>query len=221
MMASHDYTKSIERAGGIPMILPPTLEDQVIKDYVGRVDGLLFTGGEDILPSYYGQAMKRGIGGCSTNRDAFEWKLMKEAVAQGKGILGICRGLQLLNVFYGGSLFQDLNQLNFTTTEHSCITLPRYTPTHEVEIYVNTHLHDMVQCGRMQVNSKHHQSVDRLGEGLVVSSKALDGVIEGIEDPSKAFVMGIQWHPEMMAEREPLQASIFEGFVKHCKHKRG
>lgn len=217
MMASHDYTKSIENAGGIPLVLPYTLEDSVIKEYVNRMDGILFTGGEDVSPSYYGQAIKRGFGGCSSNRDAFEWKLLTEAMAQGKPIMGICRGMQLINIFYGGTLFQDLNQMAFTSLEHSCIKLPKHVATHEVEVYVNTHLYEMVQNGRLQVNSKHHQSVDRLGDGLIVSSKALDGVIEGIEDPNRPFVVALQWHPEMMAGHDRSQANIFDGFIKHCK----
>lgn len=217
IMATNDYAKSIERAGGIPVILPCTQDEQMIKDYVSRVDALLFCGGEDIHPIYFNQPMKKGLGMISPLRDAFEWMLLKEGLFQNKPILGICRGLQLINVFYGGTLIQDLDQMDITTIDHNRAHVPKYLACHEVEIYVNTHLYDMVQKGKIQVNSRHHQSIDVLGENLVVSSKALDGIIEGIEDPDRAFMMAVQWHPEMMSENDPIQRAIFNGFIRHCK----
>lgn len=217
MIASADYSKCIELAGGMPVILPCTQDERMIKEYVSRVDGLLFCGGEDIQPSYFKQATKKGLGMISPIRDAFEWALLTEALAQNKAILGICRGLQLINIFYGGTVFQDLNQMDFTSIEHSILNAPKYTKSHEVEIYVNTHLYDMIQEGKIYVNTKHHQSIDVLGEKLIISSKAMDGVIEGIEDPSRDFVVAVQWHPEMMAEEDASQQLIFNGFVKHCK----
>lgn len=217
IIVSADYARCIELAGGIPVILPCTQDKGIIKEYVSRVDGLLFCGGEDVQPIYYGQATKKGLGASSPLRDSFEWLLLEEGLAQDKSILGICRGLQLINIFYGGTLFQDLGQMDFTSIEHSILNAPKYTKCHEVEIYVNTHLYDMIQQGKIYVNTKHHQSIDALGERLIVSSKALDGVIEGIEDPNRKFMMAVQWHPEMMAEKEEIQRTIFNGFVKHCK----
>ncbi|MBN2897369.1 MAG: gamma-glutamyl-gamma-aminobutyrate hydrolase family protein [Clostridia bacterium] len=219
LMTSVDYANSVERAGGLPVVLPSTENHEAICDYVQRLDGLLLTGGEDIYPSYYGQPIKRGLGWCAPKRDRFEWLLLEEAIKQDKPILGICRGMQLINVFYGGTLFQDLNQMDFTTIEHSCSNIPRYVGCHDVEIYVNTHLYNMLQKGRLVVNSKHHQSVDALGEGLVISAKSLDGVIEGIEDPTKNFLVAVQWHPEMMSEKEVIQRTIFDGFVKKCRKR--
>lgn len=217
IIATSDYARSIELSGGIPMILPCTQEVESIKDYVSRVDGILFSGGEDIQPSYYGQAHKKGLGACVPLRDSFEWLLLKEALKQNKPILGICRGLQLINAYYGGTMFQDLNQLNFTTIEHSCLNLPKYSVCHEVEIYVDTHLYNMIQEGKIGVNTKHHQSIDTLGQGLIVSAKAMDGVIEGIEDPAREFLVAVQWHPEMMAEKDSVQLNIFSSFVRYCK----
>jgi len=217
VMTSADYVKSLEMAGGIPIVLPSTSDASTIKSYVSRVDGLLFAGGEDIHPKYYGQSVEKGMGRISPLRDSFEWALLEEAIAQDKPIFGICRGLQLINAFYGGTLFQDLNKMDFTSIEHSYVHGPKYSPCHVVEVYVGTHLYDMVQQAKIGVNTKHHQSIDVLGDGLIVTSKAMDGVIEGIEDPSKRFLMAVQWHPEMMAENEPLQRKIFDGFVRHCK----
>jgi putative glutamine amidotransferase len=217
MIATADYSKSVERAGGIPMILPCTHDPSMIKAYVARVDGLIFCGGEDIVPTYYNQPYKRGIGVTSPIRDAFEWALLEEAIQQKKPIFGICRGLQLINIYYGGTVFQDLNQMDFTAIEHSCTELPRYVACHETEVYVNTQLYDILQQGKIMVNTKHHQSIDVLGKGLIVSAKAMDGVIEGIEDPEKPFLLAVQWHPEMMSEVDDLQQSIFNGFIKKCK----
>jgi putative glutamine amidotransferase len=217
IMSSIDYAASIERAGGVPMIIPCTGNEKIIREYVQRLDGLLFSGGEDIHPKYYGQAIKRGMGRCVPVRDAFEMRLLEIALEYDKPILGICRGLQLINIAYGGTVFQDLNQMDFTSIEHSCVDLPKYTPCHDVEIYVNTHLYNMVQTPHLPVNTKHHQSIDGLGEGLIISAKAIDGVIEGIEDPNKRFLVGVQWHPEMMSEKDDIQGMIFDGFVKQCR----
>lgn len=216
-MTSADYVASIESAGGIAVILPCTQDPKVISAYVNRVDGILFTGGEDIHPNYYGQAIKRGLEGCSPVRDAFEMALLKVALESDKAILGVCRGLQLINIFYGGTLFQDLKQMAFTDIEHSCNNLPKYMPCHEVEVYVNTHLYNMVKKAKLFVNTKHHQSIDDLGDGLVISAKAIDGVIEGIEDPNQSFLAAVQWHPEMMSGQDELQRMIFEGFIKACR----
>lgn len=217
IVATADYSKGIEMAGGIPVILPYTQDKSSIRAYIEKIDGLLLSGGEDVHPSYFNQMIQKGLGHCAPHRDAFEWSLLEEALVQNKPILGICRGLQLINIYYGGTLFQDLNKMSFTDIEHNCMMVPKYVPCHEVEIYVDTRLFTMVQEGKINVNSRHHQSIDVLGQGLVVSSKSMDGVIEGIEDPNRPFLVAVQWHPEMMAQTDTLQSSIFNGFVRYCK----
>lgn len=161
-----------------------------------KVNGLILSGGIDIYPELYNDwENKEDTGKYDTDRDGFEFKLTEEAISRGIPLLGICRGCQFINVYYNGSLIYDIPSIR--RVDHSKIN--GEMREHEIRIFENTLLFECTEVSGGVVNSSHHQSVDRLGEGLIVSAKAPDGIIEAIEYADKAgkpFMMGIQWHPE-------------------------
>lgn len=187
------YARGVQRAGGVPVLLTRESDPDEV---VARLDGLLLSGGADINPARYGQS-PAGAKTPDDERDAFELALLAGARARDLPVLGVCRGCQLLNVFYGGTLIQDLPSVE--------IVHPRYRPDarlpqHGVTVEEGSLLASLYPT-TVQVNSRHHQAVDRLGEGLRVNAHATDGTIEGIERPGEP-VLGVQWHPEAMGPDE-------------------
>ena len=176
---------------------------------VCEVQGLVLTGGSDILPTYYGQESEPELGEVDRERDAFELGLMTMADAADVPTLAICRGVQLLNVHRGGTLVQHLPQ----SGRHQRNDTPKPQSVHAVRIEPASKLAPIM--GRVaQVNSRHHQAVDRVGTGLVVTARdAEDGVIEAVEDPARRFLVGVQWHPEDQAPVDEAQRRLFEAFA--------
>ena len=189
-----DYSRAIDAAGGLPVLLPIDVD---ATQYVERLDGLLLSGGADIEPARFGAASETDLYPPEPERDAFEFAVLERAVAERLPTLGICRGLQLINVHAGGTLHQHVPEhaaYHRSTTDHH----------HEVVMEPDSVLGAMYG-GRLGVNSLHHQTIDRLGDGLRATARSSDGVIEGIEDDSLT-VLAVQWHPEMMvgAVTDPL-----------------
>lgn len=214
IMTAVDDPMCIHKAGGVPFAIS-VIDDEAYMDAVlDRIDGLYLAGGSDICPSYYGQPYKNGIGSIVPERDAFEWKLLQKAVARQMPILAICRGFQLINVFFGGTLVQDINRYYKTEINHSGIVGPRWNVAHTVKLQEGTLLHDCFGKTELPVNSFHHQIIDKLGEGLKVSAVADDGIIEGLEHTDYPFLVGVQWHPEMMADVHQEQLNIFRYFME-------
>jgi putative glutamine amidotransferase len=211
-VASYDYTRSVERAGGIPVVLPVT-ETNLLDSLLDRLDGLLLTGGTDINPLYYGETPTSSLGQTEEERDVFELELANLALARDMPIFGICRGMQLLNVAMGGSLHQDLQQSLGQNVFHAHIQFRKWQPTHEIALIMGSRLHRIVGKDRFAVNSFHHQAIHRLGDGLMVTAHADDGVVEAVEATSHTAVFAVQWHPEMMAERDRTQQLLFDHFV--------
>lgn len=173
------------------------------------VKGLVLTGGSDILPAYYGQADEPDLGDVDRERDAFELGLMTMADAADVPTLAICRGIQLLNVHRGGTLVQHLAQ----SARHRRIDTPKPHAVHAVRIEAGSKLAGIMGA-EAHVNSRHHQAVDRVGSGLVVTARdPEDGVIEAVEDPARRFLVGVQWHPEDQAPEDPVQRRLFEAFA--------
>lgn len=214
---SIDYTKSIIAGGGIPVILPVTSDLEVIKKQLELLDGLLLAGGADINPSYYGQDFKENMGVISPERDEGEFLVLKEFYKTKKPILGICRGHQLINVFMGGTLFQDLKYTGKEVLKHRQDFYPELA-VHKVKIIDENNMLSKLYGKEIATNSFHHQSIDKLGKGLTTIATTEDGVIEAFQMKSHDFLYGIQWHPEMMTARgNDEMKKIFIEFVNSCK----
>lgn len=188
-------------------------------DNFGKVSGLILSGGVDIYPELYNDwETKEDTGKYNTKRDGFEYKLLEQAIDNNIPVLGICRGCQFINVYFKGSLIYDIPTIR--KVDHS--KLEKNTMrTHNVNIISETLLYNCVQQSKGEVNSSHHQSVDRLGEGLIISAKADDGIVEAIEyaeKVNKSFLMGIQWHPERFSDFDNIYSkNIFEAFRDSMK----
>ncbi len=213
-----DYVRSVERAGGVPIVLAPS-GAALHPSLVDRLDGLLLTGGLDIDPSAYGEAPHPSLSHTSKERDEFEFLLIEGALRRGLPLLGICRGLQSLNVALGGSLLQDIPSLVGVQVSHDDPERPRHDIAHAVTVQAGTRLHEILGAERVDVNSFHHQAPKRLADGLIVTATADDGVIEGVERPGAAFVLGVQWHPEAFWNHGANFAPLFAAFVgAACGH---
>jgi putative glutamine amidotransferase len=208
-----DYVRAVELAGGLPVLLAPGPAGNAA-DLVGRLDGLLLSGGTDLDPAHYGEPAHETVADVSQERDAFELALSREAVARDVPLLAICRGHQVLNVATGGTLVQDIPSQVGGALDHDPDT-ERWLPAHEVRILPGTRLREILGRDRVAVNSFHHQAIRTPGQGMVVSACAVgDEVIEGVEVPGRRFVVGVQWHPEAFWDQpehfQPLFAALVE-----------
>ena len=194
-----EYFRSVEQAGGVPVVLLPSSPDDA-RGLIERLDGLVLTGGGDIDPAIYDAPPHPRLGKVDRARDLFEIALVREALCSEVPVLGVCRGLQLLNVATGGTLHQDIPAELGTRLDHRPRSA-RFEVAHSVGIVAGSLLHRIVERESMEVNSIHHQAVDRTGHGLVVSARAEDGVVEAVEIPSAVFVLALQWHPESAWDR--------------------
>jgi putative glutamine amidotransferase len=184
-----------------------------------RVDGLVLTGGADVNPALYGQEPHPALGPVSDIRDAWEIALVKAAQRQAKPLLAICRGAQVLNVTLGGTLIQDLPSQHPSEINHDP-DRPRNSRTHPVELAVESRLGRAIGSTRLDVNSVHHQAIERVANDLRVVATAPDGVIEGVESPAESpwWCVGVQWHPEDLIETtEPWARDIFKAFGGQCR----
>lgn len=216
---SIDYTKSIVAAGGVPLIIPVTNDIETIKAQLSLVDGLLLSGGVDINPFLYGQDFKEGMGVVSPERDECEIQVLREYLKTGKPILGICRGHQLINVYFKGTLFQDLKHSKKETLKHRQDFYPELA-THKVKIVADDNMLYKLYGEEIATNTFHHQAVDKLGEGLTAIAFTEDGILEAFQMKSHKFLYGIQWHPEMMTARgNEEMKKIFVEFVNSCEKK--
>jgi putative glutamine amidotransferase len=198
------YTDRILDAGGVPLLPPPPgpLDDvdAVVAQMVEVADALVISGGgHDVDPALYGEVRLPACGPPSPERTDLELRLLSACEARGRPVLGVCGGLQLMNVARGGTLWQDLPSQRPSSTEHT-MNGPKTRPCHDVVVAPGTRLAQIVGAGSLGVNSTHHQAVKELGRGLVASAHADDGLIEAIEDPHHPFFVGVQWHPEALTE---------------------
>jgi len=211
------YSRAVERAGAIPIILPPLALATAIRQSIKLLDGLIISGGDfDIHPSYYGEQPIRQLRAVKARRTEFELEIAAAALKQDLPILGICGGEQALNVVLGGSLYQDIAAQLPNAGEHQQSKKNTYGG-HRVEIPKGTLLHAIVRQTRLEVNTTHHQAVKQLGKRLIVDAIAEDGVIEGIESTHHTFVIGVQWHPEVLAPRRQDHRRIFDAFIAACR----
>lgn len=219
-LLANDYIYAIENAGGIPLILPVLSEKEDIKEILGKLDGLILSGGSDIDPKYYNQYPQEGLGGIMPKRDSYETVLARTAVHETElPILGICRGIQMLTIATDGQLNQDMKFQKATPFKHTCIESPKYHPIHDVIIEENSIFKKIFGANKIGVNSYHHQSIDEVGNGFRVTMTADDKTIEGIEMTGDRFILGVQWHPEMMVEHDSYYLKLFKAFIESSKNR--
>lgn len=216
-----DYEESVRRAGGDPWVLDPSLDRP--EDVMRSATGLLLAGGGDVLPRIYGAATHPSYSAAEAGRDEYEIELARRALELHLPLFAICRGIQVLNVARGGTLVQDIPTELPGTLEHKLAVPPHEAVelAHEIWIEGGSLLAKLAGerlngADTCQVNSRHHQAVKTLGEGLVTTATAPDGVIEAIEDPTRRFCLAVQWHPENFYRTGEFR-SLFEGFVQACK----
>ena len=209
------YMKGVEEAGGIPVILPLSDEDAIVEQLLNTIDGLLFTGGQDVSPSLYGAEKQSWCGESCPERDSMELKYFKKAYKQDKPVLGICRGIQFINAAMGGTLYQDLEkEFPSTITHHQ--KAPYSNPVHKVSVQQNTPLFACVQDIELNVNSLHHQAVNELAQGLIPMAISEDGLVEAVMAKDKTFIWALQWHPELMHRVDEVSRRIFRAFIEKC-----
>ena len=205
-----DYIAAVEAAEAIPLILPVTEDAEAVREMVSRVDGVILSGGYDVNPVLFDEEPHKLLGMTLDRRDTFDRLLIEEAQRQAKPILGICRGLQILNVCFGGTLYQDCSLAENSYVKHWQGNQPAQR-THKINIVENSILHSIFGS-QTRVNSFHHMAVHEVAPGFKVMARAEDGIIEAIEKEDGSFVLGVQFHPEM-THREADMLKIFQLFV--------
>ena len=219
-MSTMTYSAAIERAGGLPLLLPYAVDHALIPQYVDLLDGICFTGGNDMNPVRYGEEWHPKVSKMDERREKFEFALIAEVEKRRMPALGICLGCQLMNVHRGGSLNQFLpDQARDEALEHRRLAPGDSSRRHAVKLEPGTRLAAAIGKGEISVNTRHKQSVNRTGKGLRVIAKAPDGVVEAIEDPSHPFFMAVQWHPENLSS-EPEHLAPFKLLVEHARKPR-
>ena len=204
-----DYVDAIERAGGRALVIPPAQDG--VEETLDALDAIVFSGGADVDPAHYGAEPHPETDTPQARRDAGEMALLHAALERDMPTLAICRGFQLLNVARGGDLVQHLPE-QLGNDDHKQI--PGEFAVHPVEVKDGSRLSEIVGS-TSQVTSHHHQALGRVGDGLVESAWAADGTLEGVEDPSHRFVVGVQWHPEASED-----AALFEALVEQAREYR-
>ena len=212
------YMEGIEEAGGIPVMLPLTEDDTELEQLCEICDGFLLTGGHDVSPELYGECAVKECGVCCKERDVMEKKLFSMALDQDKALLGICRGIQFMNVVLGGTLYQDLPTQKDSSLEHH--QKPPYDmPVHQVRLFREFTIYQLIQKPEIAVNSYHHQAIHILSDRLKVMAYAEDGLAEAVYMPEKSFVWGIQWHPEFSYKTDENSKKILKQFVRAAEEK--
>jgi putative glutamine amidotransferase len=218
--ADLDYVEGVAECGGIPVVLPPVAGTRNVEALVGSLDGLLLSGGSDLDPKYYGEEWIPEMGETIPERDEFEMPLVMAALRRGIPIFGICRGLQVLNVALGGTLYQDISaQLGDDALAHRQTVL-KWQPSHDIAVREGSWVGEAMGETGVKVNSYHHQAVKDLADGLVVAATSSDGVIEAVEsrDFSDQWLFGVQWHAEAMRRVGVEHRNLFAALVSAAEN---
>ncbi|MEM9775528.1 MAG: gamma-glutamyl-gamma-aminobutyrate hydrolase family protein [Chloroflexota bacterium] len=213
------YMEAIQAAGGIPVLIPLTLENTDLEELRSRMDGIVIPGGGDIDPVHYDGDPNGKIYGITPDRDRVELEIAKQTIEDDQPLLAICRGHQVLNVALGGTLFEDILDQMEGAEQHAYFDHPNraHTP-HTVEISENSWLAEIMGAQKERpVNSLHHQGIKDLGTQLIVTAVSPDGLAEGIEVPDHRFAVGVQWHPEEMQDHDEDMANLFRAFINASK----
>lgn len=205
--------QAVEEAGGLPVLIPVSIDDDTLRSIYERLDGVLLPGGGDVRPSLYGAEMNPLTDNLDDARDHVEINLTRWAVADDRPVFGICRGHQVVNVALGGTLIQDVPSEIGENINHN-ITVPRSARAHEVQIDPSSHLASILGATTVKVNSLHHQSVAQPAPDVCVTAYSPDGVVEALEMPDKKFVLSVQWHPEDLYSDDAAMKQLFRAFVE-------
>ncbi|WP_218957720.1 gamma-glutamyl-gamma-aminobutyrate hydrolase family protein [Facklamia lactis] len=214
----HDFVKAIKAAGGIPIIIP-LIRDENLSEYLEIVDGLVLTGGQDVSPIFYNEEPDLRLGSISPNRDEHEIELVEQFLNSQKPILGICRGMQIINIVLGGSLYQDLSLAPNVTVQHVQKAEVHFV-THSVSVDPDSSLGQLMKTGDY-VNTIHHQAIKELGKGLKASAWSPDRLIEAVEsEDGSQNIIAVQWHPELTYDINQASRSIFKNFINRSLKAR-
>ncbi|GCE48090.1 putative glutamine amidotransferase [Thermosporothrix hazakensis] len=216
------YIRAVELAGGVPILIPIFEDLSGLETLLPRLDGILFSGGIDVHPSVYQEEPHPMLGETNPLLDKLELALMRYVKEKELPTLGICRGMQLMNVALGGSLYQDLQSQYPGSLKHPNWELPRNHMVHKVIIEPGSRMEKILGVRETRVNSLHHQAVKSKGTGVVISGHAEDGVPELLEVPGHRFMLAAQCHPEEIWRDEPVWGKLFHAFIEECSnaHKR-
>ena len=204
-----EYVDAVRRAGGIPVLMPPG--EQAPDDWLESLDGLILSGGGDIDPARYGGSQHETLYNIDHERDAFEFALVEQALARQVPLLCICRGMQVLNIHLGGTLYEHLPDAYGEAVAHRAP--PREPTPHALRLVAGTRLAGLLGREEAEAASWHHQAVKALGRGLVPAAHAPDGLVEALELPGHPWLLAVQWHPELTAASDPLQQGLFDALV--------
>ena len=210
-VAQSKYIESLARAGARMRWVELSDPEQAVQDAL-TCDGLLLPGGGDMDPKFYGQERIPACGEPNLLRDAAEPPLLRAFLAADKPVLGICRGIQVMNAVLGGDLYQDIKP--FEHLPHN----NHWAKVHTVTVRRGTLLSRILGQDTVLVNSQHHQAVDRVAPGFTLAALSEDGIVEAIEKPDAEFCLGVQWHPEWLSAADPAMQSLFDAFVAACRH---
>lgn len=216
---SHSYIQAMEDAGAVCVIIPCTEDASHFPRYYGLCDGFLFCGGDDISPRLFGEDLLTDRGRTDMRMDCFHLDFMKYVLSASLPILAVCRGMQVLNIALGGTIYQDISLRNGVSQNHMQRSENRGDVCHRVACAKGSMLYNI--CGSfLETNSFHHQCIKTVGKGLTVSAVAADGIVEAIEDSSRSFLVGLQWHPECMYESSPPMRELFAKFIDRAAHAK-
>ncbi|WP_196001263.1 gamma-glutamyl-gamma-aminobutyrate hydrolase family protein [Clostridium sp. 1001271B_151109_B4] len=212
---NNNYSKCIAKANGIPIYLPIIENKDVLEEQLSLCNGILLPGGADINPLLYNTSPQLHLGKCNDLIDWYQISITQKALSLNMPILGICRGIQVLNVAAGGTLYQDIshnipNAILHNQNSHLS------NICHPISIKKNSLIRNILGEDKYIVNSAHHQAVKELGNNLIATSTSPDGIIESIEMEGKNFVVGVQWHPEMLSLKDTIMLKLFESFISSC-----
>lgn len=215
---AEDYVSAVALCGGIPLILPAIEEDES-KTLIARLDALVISGGDfDLDPRLYGESPQPQLGNLNPLRTDYELQLLKAALIRDLPVLGICGGLQLLNVAFEGSLYQHLPAQYDSQIAHEQKGKQK-AAAHAISIEPESILHDILNTTDIMVNSTHHQAIKKLGPGLKTVAYAPDGIIEAAESTTHRFILGVQWHPESLIARQPVWKGMFYRLIQEAGQK--
>ncbi|HEX9037450.1 MAG TPA: gamma-glutamyl-gamma-aminobutyrate hydrolase family protein [Ktedonobacterales bacterium] len=213
--SNQKYVRALTTVGLAPLLIPP-MEGAALAAVFARLDGLLLPGGADVDPSFYGEERLPECEPSDIERDTLELALTDMALDRDLPVFGICRGMQTLNVARGGTLFQDVTSQRPESLAHEMSHLPRDTRAHEIHVEPGSKLAEILGVERAEVNSLHHQAVDKPGAGVRIVAQADDGVAEGMELPAYRFALAVQYHPEELFASDDLSRALFAAFARAC-----